>query len=882
MSAIVGLGPMAAVAILVIGPFQSGADTAIESELPNVALGKPASASSVEEGLPLGTADRAVDGDPETRMSTAYADEQWLEVDLGAPHNVSRVAIHWETAYASAYTIEMSDDRNTWTQAYATTTGDGELDDLTGLEATGRYIRLVSSDRGSPWGVSPWEFEVYGEPVEGRHAQNISEGKPTRASSVEPWLLDATGDMAVDGDRTTRWASDYADDQSLQIDLGAAHVIDRVAVHWETAFASGYRIETSDDADTWTEVRAVVEGDGGADHLMDLGITGRYVRLVSTDRGTPWGVSAYEVEVYGWPVDGDDPTTSPAPAPPTTVAPPTTAVPPTTTAPPSAGSCPGLIQEAESVELTGAFVVVEDADASGGAYVSTAPGTVDPPPDSTARYCFNVPTAGEYVLMARVERSRGDSFFVTVPGGTATVWPFGTGDDWMTRPVRFDGEAVELDLAAGDHEFVFAAREVGTRLDRVMLLPTYGPMLRDPDGGGCLTVDGTATLAPCDLGPGQEIGFAPTSDGYGTLTLASGQCLTMEGGSREPGAAIVAADCGDGAPFEWAPVDSFKAEDRTEFRSRHSNLCITGDDGTATVTQQFCKRGDHNHTWATGVGRDHIGKGAPATPPTDAERMPLRQYSTFSGFVGPVDTWVTDDILFHAPEGALTDDIARQWIAWYEATDKAYQAHGSLVRASDSLYPGRRIIHITGGPTCGLGCGNKFKAEVDGGFLDLMMKDPMDWSNQGQWTLYYEMGRGGPGEPWQNRAMWPLNTVIEPHMMAGVTFYALGGDAGMERGIPGQILADLTVWEQGDEEFVETYAGDEKKSHGIMSGMLLRILQETDQDTLVQILANMAEKPKDPANATVAMCDFKDAVNAATGGAYNERMEGPWGLPISC
>ena len=74
---------------------------------------------------PASAAANAVDGNTGTRWSSAFSDPQWLQVDLGATHTVSRVVLNWEAAYARAFQIQTSTDGNTWTNVYSTTTGDG-------------------------------------------------------------------------------------------------------------------------------------------------------------------------------------------------------------------------------------------------------------------------------------------------------------------------------------------------------------------------------------------------------------------------------------------------------------------------------------------------------------------------------------------------------------------------------------------------------------------------------------------------------------------------------------------------------------------------------------------------------------------------------------
>ncbi|MFF0306250.1 glycosyl hydrolase [Streptosporangium sp. NPDC004379] len=125
----------------------------------NLALNRPAASSSNEssaQGPGL-----AVDGDPGTRWSSLYSDPQWIRVDLGVVRPVVHVTLNWEAAYAKGYQIQVSDDAVNWTTVYSTVTGDGGIDDLT-LSGSGRYVRMYGTARGTSWGYSLHEFEVYG------------------------------------------------------------------------------------------------------------------------------------------------------------------------------------------------------------------------------------------------------------------------------------------------------------------------------------------------------------------------------------------------------------------------------------------------------------------------------------------------------------------------------------------------------------------------------------------------------------------------------------------------------------------------------------------------------------------------------------------------
>ncbi|MDQ2835901.1 MAG: discoidin domain-containing protein [Actinomycetota bacterium] len=122
--------------------------------------GMPATASSTENaGTP---ASAGVDGNTTgTRWSSAFSDPQWLQVDLGSSATISQVTLTWEAAYGKSFQIQTSTDASNWTTIYSTSTGTGGTQTLT-VSGTGRYVRMYGTVRGTPYGYSLWEFQVYG------------------------------------------------------------------------------------------------------------------------------------------------------------------------------------------------------------------------------------------------------------------------------------------------------------------------------------------------------------------------------------------------------------------------------------------------------------------------------------------------------------------------------------------------------------------------------------------------------------------------------------------------------------------------------------------------------------------------------------------------
>jgi hypothetical protein len=143
-------------------PRRSVAARAPVAPLPVVLLsqGRPVMASSVQQDSTW-VAANAVDGNTGTRWSSNFSDPQWLEVDLGAVHPITKVVLDWETAYAVAFQLQVSDDGTTWTDIYSTTTGGGGSQTLP-VSGAGRYVRMYGTQRATPWGYSLWEFQVFG------------------------------------------------------------------------------------------------------------------------------------------------------------------------------------------------------------------------------------------------------------------------------------------------------------------------------------------------------------------------------------------------------------------------------------------------------------------------------------------------------------------------------------------------------------------------------------------------------------------------------------------------------------------------------------------------------------------------------------------------
>lgn len=248
----------------------------------DLALHAPADASS-KDGDDHGPAN-ATDGDPATRWSSSYEDDQWIRVDLGSAQSFDRVDLTWEQAYAKTYVVQVSSNDADWTDVASVdnsavplpfNNGNASLQVEDFAARTARYVRITCGVRNTSWGNSLWSLGVIDSAKPGT---DLALRQKATASTEES---DHPAAHATDGDTGTRWSSQYEDQQWIQVDLGAAKRFDRVAIVWEPAYPKTYVIQVSDDGDTWTDVKSV----SNTPDPLKISVNG--VRVLA--RGGNWG-----------------------------------------------------------------------------------------------------------------------------------------------------------------------------------------------------------------------------------------------------------------------------------------------------------------------------------------------------------------------------------------------------------------------------------------------------------------------------------------------------------------------------------------------------------------------------------------------------------------
>lgn len=195
-----GIATMALVVTgMVVTPSAAPASAAACDTATNIALNKPATASSVQGNgyLPA----KAVDGDVATRWSSQSSDPQWIQVDLGPDTAVCQVVVNWQTSYAKVFRLELSGDGSQWTTLYSTTANTGGVQTIDAA-GTGRYLRVYGTQRATGYGYSIKELIVHGgssgggdcqtpPPVSQDFGPNVVVFDPSMSSTAIQSRLDA-------------------------------------------------------------------------------------------------------------------------------------------------------------------------------------------------------------------------------------------------------------------------------------------------------------------------------------------------------------------------------------------------------------------------------------------------------------------------------------------------------------------------------------------------------------------------------------------------------------------------------------------------------------------------------------------------------------------
>ncbi len=126
-----------------------------------------------EEYLPF----YANDGDESTRWSSLYNDDEFIMFDMFQEETIQRIVLNWEWtgekgAYAQAYSIAVSNDKQTWDTVFSVKKGQSiQSNIILDNPVTCRYLKITFTERATIWGYSLTEVEAYTETNENHSVQ---------------------------------------------------------------------------------------------------------------------------------------------------------------------------------------------------------------------------------------------------------------------------------------------------------------------------------------------------------------------------------------------------------------------------------------------------------------------------------------------------------------------------------------------------------------------------------------------------------------------------------------------------------------------------------------------------------------------------------------
>ncbi len=108
------------------------------------------------------------------------------------------------------------------------------------------------------------------------------------------------GKNVIDGDMTTRWASNFSDNQFLKIELPQVVSLDLLEIFWEKAYSKDFNVKISLDGENWETVYS--ETDKPSPSATKINLKGKELKFIYIDclvRKTTYCHSIFEVKFNG-------------------------------------------------------------------------------------------------------------------------------------------------------------------------------------------------------------------------------------------------------------------------------------------------------------------------------------------------------------------------------------------------------------------------------------------------------------------------------------------------------------------------------------------------------------------------------------------------------
>ena len=237
-----------------------------------------------------------------------YEDPQTWSMDLGRSYEIDKVVLYWENAVAKKYKIYVSENKTDWMEVASEEAGEKGRFKYDFAPTNARYVKIELEERTMEiYGYCMYEWQIFTVgSVEEKEMPNLAENATAVSSSDDG---ENSAEKAIDGDEGTMWRTEYIQDptvtdeekanENITLSWNSPQTFDTVKVKWGGGYMKGYKLQTSDDGETWTDMYEVTSGIASEYRNIRLkeAVTTSHLRLQGITFGA-YCFEIYEIQVY--------------------------------------------------------------------------------------------------------------------------------------------------------------------------------------------------------------------------------------------------------------------------------------------------------------------------------------------------------------------------------------------------------------------------------------------------------------------------------------------------------------------------------------------------------------------------------------------------------
>lgn len=237
-----------------------------------------------------------------------YEDPQTWSMDLGRSYEIDKVVLYWENAAAKKYKIYVSENKTDWMEVASEEAGEKGRFKYDFAPTNARYVKIELEERTMEiYGYCMYEWQIFTVgSVEEKEMPNLAENATAVSSSDDG---ENSAEKAIDGDEGTMWRTEYIQDptvtdeekanENITLSWNSPQTFDTVKVKWGGGYMKGYKLQISDDGETWTDMYEVTSGIASEYRNIRLkeAVTTSHLRLQGITFGA-YCFEIYEIQVY--------------------------------------------------------------------------------------------------------------------------------------------------------------------------------------------------------------------------------------------------------------------------------------------------------------------------------------------------------------------------------------------------------------------------------------------------------------------------------------------------------------------------------------------------------------------------------------------------------